>query len=73
MKHPVEVQPPDCDRLFIVLRVEKLRGRVPFTPPDNFPSDLGHSPVVGSIVSRSLGVCIAEFNSHRQLLNHLED
>ena len=58
MKDPVEVQLPASDRFFIV-HVDKSRDRIPFTPLDNFPLDLGHSPVIESVVSKSLGVCIA--------------
>ena len=50
-KDPVEVQPPGCDRLFIVLRVEKSRDRISFAPLDDIPLDLSHSPAIASLVS----------------------
>jgi len=34
LKNLVEVQPPDRDRLFVVLRVEVSGDHVPFTPLD---------------------------------------
>ena len=56
MKDPVEVQLPGGDSFFIILRVEKLRDRVSFTPLDDVSLDLGHSPVIGRFVSGSPGI-----------------
>ena len=44
MTNSVEVQPPGNDRLFIVLRMVESRNRIPFTPLDNVPLNLGYSP-----------------------------
>ena len=44
MKNPVEVQPPGCDRFFIVLGAITSRDRIPFSPLDDVPLDLFHSP-----------------------------
>ena len=46
MKDPIEVQPPGRDRLLIVLGVEESRDRISFTPLDDVPLDLGHSPAI---------------------------
>ena len=62
MKDPVDAQSPVGDRFFIV-RVENSRDHIPFAPLDDFPLDLGHSPAIQSMVSRSPGVCILGFNS----------
>ena len=72
MKNPVEAQSPGGDRFFIV-RVEKSRDHILFAPLDNFPLDLGHSPAVQGMVSRSSGVCIPGLNSRYQLLNRAKD
>jgi len=45
MKNPVEVQPPNSDRLFVV-GVEESRDRIPFTPFDDLTLDIGHGPAV---------------------------
>ena len=47
----VEVQPPGRDRPLIVLRVENSRDRTSFTPLDDAPLDLSHSPAIESLVS----------------------
>ena len=72
MKNPVEVQPPSGDRLFVVLRVIMSGDHIPFTPLDDVPLDLVHSP------DRELGEEITWrtdrwFNSPRQLLNRPEE
>ena len=56
MQDPVEVQPPGRGRLPVVLRVKKSRGHVPFTPLDDIPLDLGHSPAVVGLVGEPPGV-----------------
>jgi len=58
MKDAFKAQPPGSDHLFIAC-AEKSSGYIPFTPLDNFPPDPDHSPVIGSMVSKSSGVCIA--------------
>ena len=60
MEDPVEVQPPAGNRLFIVLRVEMSRDHIPFTPPDDAPLNLGHSPAFESSVSASPGMSTAD-------------
>ena len=44
MPNFVEVQPPGSGRLFVVLRVITSRDHIPFTPLDDVPPDLVHSP-----------------------------
>ena len=51
MKDPAEVQPPGGDCFLIVLRMEKPRDRVPFTILFDVPLDLGHGPMIESLVS----------------------
>ena len=51
MEDPIEVQPPGRDRPLIVLRVESSRDRISFTPLDDAPLDLGHSPVIANSVN----------------------
>ena len=51
VEDPVEVQPPGCDRPLIVLRVENSRDCISFTPLDDTPLDLGHSPAIANLVS----------------------
>jgi hypothetical protein len=53
MKDPVEVRPPGGDRLFVALRMEKSRDRISFTPLDDLPLDLCHSPAIETTVSKS--------------------
>ena len=72
MNNPVDAQSPGGDRFFIV-RAESSRDHILFAPLDNFPPDLGHSPAIQSMVSRSPGVCIPGFNSRCQLLNRVKD
>ena len=55
MKDPIEVQPPGGNRFLIVFRVEKSRDRVPFTPLDDVPLDLGHGPVIERLVGEPPG------------------
>lgn len=65
MKDPAKAQPPGSDRLFITRaeksgdHIPKSRGHIPFIPLDSFPPDLGHSPVIESMVSKLPGICIA--------------
>ena len=51
MKVPVEVQPPGCDRLFVVLRVEEPGEPSSFTPLVDLPLDLDHGATVESMVN----------------------
>ena len=44
MKGPVKIQPLGDHRFLVVLRVIKSRDRIPFTPLDDVPLDLVHSP-----------------------------
>ena len=55
----MEVQPPGCDRLFIVPRLEKSRDRISFTSLGNLAPDLGHSSAINSLVIESPDICIA--------------
>ena len=48
MEDPVEVLFPSRDRLFVVLRVEELKNRMPFTLLDDPPLDFGHSSAIGT-------------------------
>ena len=48
-----EFQPPGGNCLFIVLRVEMSREYVPFTPLDDAPLNIGHSPTIEGPVSGS--------------------
>jgi hypothetical protein len=59
MEDPVEVQPPGGDRLFVVLRVEKPRDRIPFALLNDLPLDLCHSPAIGSMASQMCTKCIS--------------
>ena len=43
MKDPIEVLLPSGNRIFVVLRAEESRGRMPFALLDDLPLDLGHS------------------------------
>ena len=58
MKDPAGFQPPGGDRTLVGLRVEELRGSVPFAPLDNLPLDLGQSPVVEALVSELPDKCM---------------
>ena len=51
VEDPVEVQPPGRNCPLIVLRVKNSRDRTLFTPLDDAPLDLGHSPTTESLVS----------------------
>ena len=51
MKNPVEVQSPSGDRLFVVFRVIMSGDHIPFTPLDDVPLDLVHSPDRGLVRS----------------------
>ena len=51
VEDPVEVQPPGGNRPLIVLRVKNSRDRILFTPLDDAPLDLGHSPTIESLVN----------------------
>ena len=58
MEDPVEVQLPGGDHFFIVLRVEVSRDDVSFTPLDDVLLNLGHGPLVESLVSEPPSVWI---------------
>jgi len=58
VEDPTEVQPPGSNFLPIILCMEKLRGCISCTLLDDIPLDLGHSPVVESLVSELSRVCI---------------
>ena len=51
VEDPVEVQPPGRDRPLIVLRMENPRDCISFTPLDDTPLDLCHSPAIANLVS----------------------
>ena len=51
MKDPIEIQPPGCDRLFVVLSVEHSGGPISFTLLDDVALDLGHGPVIENLVN----------------------
>ena len=59
MKDPVEVQPPGCNSLFVVLRMEHPGDPVSFTQLDGVLLDLGHGPAIGNLVSESTDECTA--------------
>lgn len=59
MKDSVELQPPGGDRILVGLRVEESRDSVPFTPLDDLPLDLGHSPAIETLVREWPSGCIA--------------
>ena len=59
MKDPVEFQPPGCDRIFITLRMEHPSDPITFIQLDDVLLDIGHSSVVGNLVSEYPGTCIA--------------
>jgi hypothetical protein len=48
LKNLVEVRPPGGDPLFITLRVETSRDHIPFTPLDELPLNIRHSPGIES-------------------------
>ena len=56
VKDPGEVQPPDGDHRFVVLRVEELRNGVPFAPLSHLPLDRTHNPMVERLISDPPGV-----------------
>ena len=51
VENPIEVQPPGGDRPLIVLRVENSREYISFTPLDDAPLDLGHSPAIANSIN----------------------
>lgn len=73
--NPIKIQLPTSDRIFIVLRVEELANKGPFTSLDDVLLDHSRSAMVerwklgGRIVK-----CVHHWvNSRLQLLNCLED
>ena len=58
VEDPVEVQPPGRDRPLIVLRMENSRDCISFTPLDDAPLDLGHSPAIANLVNKRPGIFI---------------
>jgi hypothetical protein len=46
VKDLIEILPPSRYRLFVVLRVEQSRDRIPFTPLDDLALDLGQGPAI---------------------------
>ena len=59
MKDPGELLTPTHDHISVRSRMETPKDRVPFTLLDDLLLDLGHSPVIETLVSRSLDVHIA--------------
>ena len=59
MKNPIELLPPGGNRIFVVLRMEDSRDRVPFTLLNDLPLDLGHSSVIEASVNELFGGRIA--------------
>ena len=53
VENPVEVQSPGGDRPLIILRVENSRDRIFFTPLDDAPLNLDHSPAIESLINES--------------------
>jgi len=51
MKDPVEVRPPACDFLFVVLGMEVSRSRASFALLYDLPLDLRHGPEIRSKMS----------------------
>ena len=49
--NPAQIRPPAGDYIFIVLRVETARERVPFAPLDDPFLDRSHGPVIEKSVS----------------------
>ena len=47
-KDPIKVQPPGSNRFFIVFCMIASRDQIPFTPFDDVPLNLGHSPDWGT-------------------------
>ena len=45
-----EVRPPSGDRLFIFLRVEVSRDRIPFAPLDQLPLNICYRPAIETIL-----------------------
>lgn len=53
MTDPIESQLPDGDCPFITIHVETSGDRTSFTPLDDGPLDLRHSPAIESMVGES--------------------
>ena len=56
LKDPGEVPVPTRDRIFVRLRMQTTRDRMPFTLFDDLLLDLGHRPAIETLVSGPLGV-----------------
>ena len=54
VEDPVEVLPPTRNHIFVGLRMEDSRDRMPFTLVDDLPLDLGHSSAIETLVSGPL-------------------
>ena len=65
-KHILKVRSPDRDRLFIFLRLEIPRDRIPFDPLCEFPLDIRYSPAIKNNITDGRDAC-PWFNSHRHL------
>jgi len=68
MEDPVEVQLPSGDRPCIVLRVEKLRDRIPPAPFGDVPLYFCNSPVIESTVGGGMRNVYIWFGLQRQLI-----
>ena len=51
LKNLVQVHPPGSNRLFIFLRIEMPRDRIPFSPLGDILLNICHDPAVESIMS----------------------
>jgi len=59
MKNPLQIQLPGSNLFIVAHSAEISKDRISFTPFDDVPLDLIHSPTIKSSVSESHGVCIA--------------
>jgi hypothetical protein len=58
LEDPVEILPPGCNHIFVVLRVEGSGDRMLVTLVNDIPLDLGHSPAIETFVSGPLNVWV---------------
>ena len=71
LKNLVQVHPPGGNRLFVFLRVEMPRDRIPFSPLDDLLLNICHDPAVESIVSgRSRYMSLAKLTPRIDLSHH---
>jgi len=67
LKNILKAQPPGSDRLFIFLRAETPKDRVPLDPLRELPPNICYGPAVESIIMNGRDAC-RWFDSHRQLI-----